>query len=323
MTCPRCGCEWETNTRVCPACGRRRGLRPAAWIAIAAAALLLLTMVVGGVWWWLGHRSAAEPEPDFPTDPVAVSTTTQSNTVRVTVPEGYTVERIAVLLEEREVCTAAAFRDAVQSGDFSDFPFVSAIPMTDKDGAPNGRVYRLEGYLFPDTYEFYRNGSAEAAVRRFLQNFQRKLADWQEALDQSGMTLDEAVTFASIVQGEVGHAADMKRVARVLQNRLDSPDYPRLQCDVTTKYLRELAAAGVDASREAYDTYVCRGLPVGAINNPGLAALQAAVSPSDEDICAGCYFFVIDSANDTVYYSRTYAEHLAFCREHKLGGYAE
>lgn len=322
MTCPRCGYEWKSGERVCPACGRRRGLRPAVWIAVFAAVLLLLTAAGGGIW-WLSRRPGTEPETDFPTDPVEVSATTQSNTVRVTIPEGYTVERIAALLEEREVCTAAAFRDAVQNGDFAEFAFVSAIPMTDESGASNGRVYRLEGYLFPDTYEFYRNGGGESAVRRFLQNFQRKLADWQDALDQSGMTLDEAVTFASIVQGEVGHAADMKRVARVLQNRLDSPDYPRLQCDVTTKYLRELATAGVDASREAYDTYVCRGLPVGAINNPGLAALRAAVSPSDEEICAGCYFFVIDSANDTVYYSRTYAEHLAFCREHKLGGYAE
>lgn len=322
MTCPRCGGEAEAHRHYCAACAKRRRKQWLLWGGISLLAVLLLAAAMG-TWLWWGHHAGREPVPDFPTDPLEVSTPTTSNTVWVTVPEGYTVEKIAALLEEREVCSAAAFRTAVQEGDFSDFAFVEAIPQTTADGTDNGRVYRLEGYLFPDTYEFYRNSSAESVIRRFLANFERKLADWQDALEPSGLTLDEAVTFASIVQGEVGLPTDMKRVARVLQNRLDSPDYPRLQCDVTTKYLRELAAAGVPVQTDVYDTYVCRGLPVGAINNPGLAALQAAVAPSDEAVCAGCYFFVIDAAENTVYYSRTYAEHLAFCREHKLGGYAE
>ena len=110
----------------------------------------------------------------------------------------------------------------------------------------------------------------------------------------------------------------MKRVSRVLWNRLESPDYPRLQCDTTFRYLKQLTDAGVtvsDRSDAAYDTYICRGLPVGAIGNPGLDALTAAVSPSEEEVCAGCYFFLTDREG-AVHYSRTYAEHLAACQKY-------
>ena len=105
-------------------------------------------------------------------------------------------------------------------------------------------------------------------------------------------------------------AADMYRVSRVLWNRLESPGFPRLQCDVTTAYLRELTGAGETPQTEAYDTYVCYGLPVGAIANPGYDALAAAVSPSTEALCAGCYFFIIDE-HGVAYYTKTYEEHLA------------
>lgn len=286
------------------------------WVALPAAAALLLAAAAVGVWQQRGHQPPTGEEPAAP----AATAATTSNTVRVTVPEGYTVEQIAALLEESGACTAAQFREAVQHGDFPDYPFVAQIPLTGEDGTDNGRLYRLEGYLFPDTYEFYRNGGGEAAVTRFLQNFANKMTAWQTALEQCGLTLDEAVTLASIIQKEAKHDVDMPRVSRVLHNRLDSPDYPCLQCDATTKYRRDMAAAGWETREDAYDSYVCRGLPVGAIGNPGLAALTAAVAPSEEEICAGCYFFVTDDANDTVYYSKTYAEHVAVCRQLGLTG---
>lgn len=303
MNCPKCGHELQKRT--CPACGWKRRGSVVLLVALLAAAALLFAAVCGGVWWWLSRDGGgAGDNGDFPTDPQPVSTTTVSNTVMVTVPEGYTVEKIAVLLEESGVCTAADFRQAVQEGDFSDYAFVADIPA-------EGKAYRLEGYLFPDTYEFYKNSSGDAAVRRFLANFQRKLETVREALSASGLTMDEAVTLASIIQWEAKTPTDMTRVSRVLHNRLNSPNYPRLQCDVTTRYLRELDAAGVPVEKELYDTYIRYNLPVGAISNPGLSALSAAVSPSNEELCADCYFFVTDEANNTVYYSKTYAEHLA------------
>ncbi len=317
MHCPKCNYKRETRCGACPVCGFDS--RRTAWLIVSiVAALLLLT---GSLVWGIvslinglgsGRIPGTSPSPLQMTD---TSGTTLSLTVTVTIPEGYTVQKIAALMETEGVCKAEEFLRAVKEGVFSEYPFLNDVTTVNEDGTPNGRHYRLEGYLFPDTYEFYRECSGEAAVRRFLDNFQAKYAALQSALAASGFTLDEAVTLASVVQREAGNVGDMPRIARVLQNRLKSPQYPRLQCDVTTAYLRELREAGETPDEAAYDTYICNGLPVGAIANPGWAALKAAVCPSDETLCAGAYFFVYDVTDGTIYYSATYAEHQAVWAE--------
>jgi len=282
-----------------------RAVWKALWLMLLTGAVLLA-----------GGCAAAEQEAAPAAAPVATEAPTQprpteSPTVRVTFPEGYTVLRIAERLEENGVCTAEEFLQAVQQADLSDYPFAAEIPLLDGDGEPNGRVWRLEGYLFPDTYEFYRHCSGGAALAKFLQNFSRKYEQIREDLTACGLTLDQAVTLASILQWEGSNGTDMARMSRVLWNRLESPSYPKLQCDTTTRYLRQLKEAEIPVREEVYDTYTCRGLPVGPIDNPGLAALKAAVAPSDEEICAGCYFFFTDADSGAVYYSRTYAQHQA------------
>ena len=291
------------------------------WLPVVigvAVCLLVAAALAGGVILYLrSHRSAPSLPPASSTD-----TTTAApppNTVRVTVPEGYTVDEIAALLEQSGVCAAADFYQAVQTADISAYAFAADLPAD-----AEGRAFRLEGYLFPDTYEFYLNCSGEAALRRFLDNFENRLAPYTEQL--GNRSLDDVVTFASIVQAEVGYAQDMKRVARVLQNRLDNPaEYPKLQCDTGWGYLKKLQASpsGVTFDKDAYDMYTCRGLPVGAIGNPGLAALLAALSPSDEEEVEGCYFFATDYTTGITYYSKTYAQHMAVCREHSIGVHAD
>lgn len=288
--------------------GKKRG----AIIALIATAAAILAAAVGGIW-WMATRPGA-PAPTVEQTPSTTTAPTESPTVTVTFPEGFTLLQIAERLEENGVCTAEDFCRATQEAALADYPFVADIPLTDKEGQPNGRVWRLEGYLFPDTYEFYRDCGGQAALRRFLDNFAAKIAPLDEALRESGMTVDEAVTLASIVQRESGGSEEAPRMARVLVNRLQSPDYPRLQCDVTVRYVRELQEAGVAVEEAAYDTYTCRGLPVGAICSPGITALQAAIAPSDEAVCADCYYFVTDDVQHTVTYSRTYEEHLAAWR---------
>ncbi len=317
MHCPKCNCKRETRHGACPVCGFDS--RHTAWLiaGIVAALLLLAGLLVWGIVSFIngfggGRTPDAPPSSLQPTD---TNGTTLSHTVTVTVPEGYTVQEIAKLMETEGVCEAEEFLRAVKEGAFSEYSFLNDVTTVNEDGTPNGRYYRLEGYLFPDTYEFYRECSGEAAVHRFLDNFQEKYEALQPALAESGLTLDKAVTLASIVQCEAGAVGDMPRISRVLQNRLKSSAYPRLQCDVTTAYLRELTQAGETPDEVAYDTYVCRGLPVGAIANPGWAALKAAVSPSDEEICAESYFFVYDVTDGTVYYSETYAQHQAVWAE--------
>lgn len=232
---------------------------------------------------------------------------TTSHVVRVTFPEGSTVSQIAVLLEENGVCSAADFMaEADNPLNLEGFAF--SIPN------PQERAFLLEGYLFPDTYEFYRNESASSAIKRFLKNSQAKLSDdVVRRSEELGYTVDEILTLASIVQEEAGDPAEMGKVSSVIHNRLSSKRYPKLQCDVATFYLRDYVKPykteqEYEALKELYNTYNCNGLPAGPITNSGIEAVNAALYPDDTDY----YFFVTDS-DGAYYYAETWAEHLENC----------
>lgn len=232
---------------------------------------------------------------------------TTSNVVRVTFPEGSAVSQIALLLEENGVCSAAEFMvEANNPLNLEGFSF--SVPN------PEERSFLLEGYLFPDTYEFYRNESAASAIKRFLKNTDAKLTDDISArCAELGYTVDEILTLASIIQEEAGDPAEMGKVASVLHNRLNSSRFPRLQCDVATFYLRDYVKPHVDETRyeklvELYNTYNCEGLPAGPITNSGIDAVNAALWPEDTDY----YFFVTDSEGAYLY-AETWNEHQENC----------
>lgn len=234
-----------------------------------------------------------------------VSTT--SNVVTVTFPEGSTVVQIAQKLEESGVCSAAEFiAEASNPLYLEEFGF--AIPN------PEERSFLLEGYLFPDTYEFYRNESAQMAIKRFLKNMQAKTTpEILARCDELGYTFDEILALASIVQEEAGDPIEMVKVASVIHNRLNSKRYPKLQCDVGTFYLRDYVKPYVDEARyaelvELYNTYNCEGLPAGPITNVGLEAINAALYPSDTD-----YYFFITDGEGAYHYAETWKEHQKNC----------
>ncbi len=206
------------------------------------------------------------------------------------------------------------------TGNYEDYDFIAEIgPEQRKD-----RVYLLEGYLFPDTYQFYEECSPETAVRVMLDGFANRInAETRAAIKQSGHTLDEVVIEASMVQREAHFEADMPRVMRVLANRMASPDFPRLQFDSTRDYLSNLVPSGSGGNvvDTAYDTYEREGLPVGAICNPGLAAINAVLNPSDEPEIVNCYYFASIIETGETQFFETYAEHEAWCREHGVGMY--
>lgn len=234
-----------------------------------------------------------------------VSTT--SNVVRVTFPEGSTVSQIAILLEENGVCSAADFMaEANNPLNLEGFGF--EIP------DQGNRAFLLEGYLFPDTYEFYRSESASSAIKRFLKNSAAKFDESIVArCGELGYTLDEILTLASIIQEEAGDPAEMGKVSSVLHNRLDSRSFPKLQCDVSIAYLKSYVKPYVDETRyseltELYNTYKCEGLPEGPITNSGIEAVRAALYPEETDY----YFFVTDSEN-IYHYAETWEEHVENC----------
>ena len=244
--------------------------------------------------------------------------------VTVTIPEGFTLMEIADLLEAKKVCTREDFEVALTTGDYSEYDFLSSQPTKEDDAKYGNRVYNLEGYLFPDTYNFFTHSSAYSAICKMLDNFDYRLStDMRTALKAKDMTIDEAVILASIIQGEASNSVDMAKVSRVLYNRMNNKtDFPKLQCDSTTDYIIELLGTSEEtAVRKAYDTYICDGLPVGAICNPGLDALNAVLSPSADKDIQKCYYFATDYDTGITYYTRTYSEHERICRKYGIGMY--
>ncbi len=244
----------------------------------------------------------------------------ERETVTVTIPEGSTIDVIANLMEENGVCTARQFYTALVSFSYEDYDFISAISAKEREQ----RVYLLEGYLFPDTYEFYVDGAPETAIRTMLDNFEKRVGPDLLAQIPADESLDKYIIMASIVQMEAGKAEDMPRVMRVLKNRLDSDsaEFAYLRMDSTGDYLANLMQTnGVQIVDTAYDTYEREGLPVGAICNPGMDAINAVFNPSTEEDIIDCYFFAsIVETGETAFFE-TFEEHEAYCIEHGIGTY--
>lgn len=225
--------------------------------------------------------------------------------VKVTIPEGTALRDIANILQTNKVCKAENFMKAVNEHTF-DFPFLKEI---EQDG---DRFYNLEGYLFPDTYEFSIDQAEDTVVEIFLQNFQSKLdaiPDLHARLNKLGMSVDEMVTLASIIQQEASKIDQMKMVSSVFHNRLNNPSaYPKLQSDPTHKYVEKyicpVVNKDINSINSPYDTYVGDGLPPGPICNPGLEAMDAALNPSQST-----YYFFVTDVDGNYYYNNTLIDH--------------
>lgn len=221
----------------------------------------------------------------------------------LTFVEGLTLQAIAEKLEENEVCDAQEFIDYLNSAEF-DYEFVDRMPIS------NLRFRRMEGYVFPDTYDFYVDESPKNVAAKFFDNFESKITPEMESrMQELGMTLDETITLASIIQKEVGNEEDMRKVSAAFHNRMnDSATYPNLESDVTIFYVEQLIKPYIQNRNQdmydAYNTYVCDGLPVGPICNPGIMAIEAALNPAD----TSDKFFVSD-VNGVTYFTETLEEH--------------
>lgn len=228
--------------------------------------------------------------------------------VTVTFPEGMTVLQVAALLEENEVCSQEDFLTAVNSSDFDGYDAIAPI------AGATGKYYKLEGYLFPDTYDFYKGEEIDSVVGKLVYNFQNRTADLEERIAASGMTLDQIVTMASIIQREAANTQDMANVSAVLHNRLDfGGEYGiyRLECDSTIYYPYQRAEDVPETgalSYGNYDTYEVQGLPAGAICNPGLDAIEAALNPNTEGDAAN-YLYFCHAADGTAYYATNADDH--------------
>lgn len=230
-------------------------------------------------------------------------------TVRITIPEGYTVDEMIDLFVENGIGTREGFIDAINNYDF-DYDFVRALDMSQMPG----RTYRLEGYLYPDTYDFYVSSKEVTVINKMLRRFDQIFSESLEArAEEMGMTIDEVMNLASLIEKEGRYSADYEMISSVFHNRLNNPaNYPKLESDATIMYAIQVR----DGERKSYltsedleydtpyNTYLYDGLPPGPIANPGYEAITCALYPAKSNY----YFFVSDNYGNT-YYGRTLAEH--------------
>ncbi len=223
-------------------------------------------------------------------------------TVTVTIPEGYNMRQIAKLLEDSRVCNAEEFIRTCNTYAFK-HEFLQDVPMVEN---------RLEGFLFPDTYQFYVNESTVQAANKMLNNFDKRYTEeMRDFTEKAGLTIQEVVLIASLVEKEAKLATERSTIAGVIYNRLDDRgNFPHLQIDATVLY----ALNKTDSLTEEdllidspYNTYKVQGLPPTAICNPGVSCMLAAILPEEHRY----YYYVVDANSDTGrhIFSKTLAEH--------------
>lgn len=224
----------------------------------------------------------------------------KSNVIKVTIPEGYEIYKIADTLEGKGLIDKDKFYYLINYGEF-DYDFVKEIPERDN---------RLEGYLFPDTYEFVP-GDEYGIINEMLGQFNKVYEKYRTRQNEMNMTMDEVVTLASIIEREALGAEDRKLVSSVFHNRLKSSEMPYLQSCATVQYVlkERKAVLSVEDTKidSPYNTYINKGLPIGPIASPGEKAIEAALYPEDTD-----YLFFVLGSDNKHHFSRTFDEHISY-----------
>lgn len=257
-------------------------------------------------------------EPDTPPQQQTQQQPVQNEgpaTVRVTFPEGRNVIQIGQLLEENGVCTADAFFSTMNTVDFSaEYDFLPSFSEL------SDRTYYLEGYLFPDTYDFYVGENPESVIKRFLTRFGQVVTPEMRAqAAQTGefygesFTFDEVLIMASIVEREINVPEEMDGVAAVFYNRIKHPGGTVdgsatggfFQSDAT-KFYPYVFGTTPEGFVSEYNTFDVKGLPKGPICCPSLDAIKASLNPDHNQ---DAFFFYTD-INKHVYYAVTYDKHL-------------
>ncbi len=233
-------------------------------------------------------------------------------TTDITIIPGWTVEDIAAYLTENDVLAdAQEFLELCKSAEtYSGYSFIEELVGDGKEG----RIYALEGFLSPNTYEIYTDTTADAIIRRLLSQTEAAyLASYDERAQEMGLSMDEVFTLASMIEKEA-KKDDFAKVSAVFHNRLRSG--MTLDSDVTVKYVthsQKMSLNAEDLSVDSpYNTYRIVGLPVGPICNPSMDAIVAALYPDEQTVAQNyLYFCSTDPDSGTLHFSRTLEEHNA------------
>lgn len=248
--------------------------------------------------------------------------------VEITITEGMNALECATLIEKNGICSKDDFLKCCNSEIFKEkYSFLDQISTSQK------RLYKLEGYLFPDTYKFYRDEKEENVINKLLNNYQKKIyqkinlegnsiyKSIKELSQDQNMTVDKVLNIASLIQAEAANKEDMYKISSVIHNRmatLNSGGKNRfgefsmhmLRIDATVYYpYRNKSSIPKEVSKNfsnGYNTYQIEGLPPGPICNPGLDAIQAALFPAQTD-----FYYYCHSSSGEAFYARTNQVHLS------------
>lgn len=210
-------------------------------------------------------------------------------TVKVTIPEGYSVHQLFLKLEENDVCSYEELVAAAKESSFN-YSFL--------EGKDNSKENWLEGYLFPDTYEFYVGMQASSAINKLLETFHYRItSDMVVQAENLGMTLDDIITVASLIEKEAANDAERATIASVIYNRINYGMVLGIDAAVLYPYKdHEGAPTGTMLSAEdPYNTRIYPGLPPTPICNPGLASINAALYPE----ATGYIYYALDTESGT------------------------
>ena len=255
-----------------------------------------------------------------------------TDVVELMIPEGSNCAQIFKMLEENGVCSVEDLEEWAANGELKDYWFL--------EGLPRGTKYCLEGYLYPDTYKFYKDADPQYVLQKFLNNFETRFTDKmyndflkmqeryakmlksngysQAWIDSHELTFHQLITVASIVEEEKATSAEGYDIAAVFYNRLTKQShYPRLDSDATVyyaigSYFERKPLTQEDLNNPSpYNTRKASGLPPGPITNPGSYSLYAALYPSETKY----YYFIYDKTAGIHRFSKTLAEHNKWAAE--------
>ena len=252
--------------------------------------------------------------------------------VEVVIPEGYTCAQIFTLLEQKGVCSVTQLEEYAANGDLNEYWFLEGVTRGDK--------YCLEGFLFPDTYQFYKGHDPELVLEKMLDNFEYRFTDImkekintlndrlastlrgrgysEDFIAQRAFTIREVVIVASMIERETANGSESYDIASVIYNRLTNPaNYPFLNIDATVIY--GMGGAKIDPATgenlpltvedlntdTPYNTYTRKGLIPGPISNPGRNSINAALDPNETEY----YFYVFNPSSGNHRFARNEAEH--------------
>lgn len=229
---------------------------------------------------------------------VIVSGKALIDTMKFTIPEGYKLDQIVNKISSLGVVSPESIQTALDAEKY-EYDFLLQIPDREK---------KLEGYLFPDTYEIYRDTTAEAIIDKLLGRFDTIFTEeYRNRAKELDMTIDQVIILASIIEREAKLDTERKTISAVFQNRLKKN--MMLQSCATVQYLfkepKEVLSYKDLEIESPYNTYKHAGLPPGPIASPGLKAIEAALYPEEVDLL---YFFAKDDGSHV--FSRTYNEHI-------------